>query len=146
MIKERGYRTIKEGLLFKDKNIVLKSLAELSLKLYDDKVEIDDKTNLSLLLNRLIFEENFFTEVVLNYLAVWLQNEKINLYFDNFKDLILLILEKFKSEIPRDCNKPFVLSQLINVADYYMAKYEANEITTSYNELKKNGDYQYSLI
>ena len=144
LIKERGYRTIKEGLLSKDKNTVLKSLAELSLKLYDNKVETDDKINLSLLLNRLLFEDNFFTEVVLNYLAVWLQEEKIHIYFDSFESLLLLILEKFKNEISSDCNKPFVLSQLISIADYYETKYGSNEIIVHYDKLKKIGDYQYS--
>ncbi len=144
LIKERGYRTIKEGLLSKDKNVVLKSLAELSLKLYDNKVEPDDKINLSILLNRLLFEDNFFTEVVLNYLAVWLQEEKIHIYFDSFESLLLLILEKFKNEISSDCNKPFVLSQLISIAGYYETKYGSNEIIFHYDKLKKIGDYQYS--
>ena len=143
LIRERGYKTIKDGLLSKDKNVVLKSLAELSLKLYDNKVEIDDITNLSLLLNRLLFEDNFFTEVVLNYLSVWLQEEKIKVHFEGFENLLLLILEKFQNSIPNNFNKPFVLSQLISITNYYEKKYGANDVTSFYRDIEIKKDYQY---
>lgn len=145
LIKARGYETIKVGLLSKDKNIVLKALAELSLKMYDDKFLSEDIHSLSLLLNRLLFEDDFFTEVVLNYLAVWLKEEKIKVHFSVFEDLLLLILEKFKDDIPTHFNKPFVLSQLINIADYYEKVYCSNKTTLFYKELLKINDYQFSI-
>lgn len=145
LIKDRGYKTVKDGLLSKDKNVVLKSLAELSLKLYDERFESNDVTNLSLLLNRLLFEDDFFTEAVLNYLAVWLQEDIIKVHFYVFKDLILLILEKFKNNIPTQCNKPFVLSQLINISSFYDVNFGVNETTKYYADLRKVAEYEYII-
>lgn len=146
LIKERGYKTIKDGFLSKDKNIVLKSLAEFSLKLYDKSLKKEELNNLKLLLNRLLFDNNFYIEVVLNYLAVWTKEEKIKIYFDNFNDLIYLILEKYTNNIPENCDKPFVLKQLITISEYYESKIELeNEVIDFYKKIKKENNYQFSL-
>lgn len=146
LIKERGYKTIKDGFLSKDKNVVLKSLAEFSLKLYDKKLKNDELKNLTLLLNRLLFDNNFYIEEVLNYIAVWTKEEKIKIYFDNFNDLIFLILEKYINNIPENCDKPFVLKQLITIYEYYESKIEQeNEVLDFYKKIKKENNYQFSL-
>lgn len=143
-IKDRGYNTILDGILSDEKSQVVWALSELSL-LIDAKVNtVEVGKCITVLLNKILLQSQPSLEESMNYLSTWIGDDRNKKLFNSYETFILSILEQYyKKDLP-SCDKPFVLEQLITIADILKKWGLRHDYIDKWIERKRN--YRYLNI
>ena len=113
--KERGYQSIFQGLISKDKSIVVLALNELSLKIHDGNLtELHNEINC--VLNKIILETEPGVDAALGYLATWISENSNSHHYRQYKFLLLEILIKYQSNDFFNYEKPYMHEKLFILA------------------------------
>lgn len=117
---DKGYTTMTEAIASNDKSKIIWALSEMSQLIQDKKISEDVLTGLQLLLNSVLFQNDVALEAILNYIAVWINDESNTFIFEQHKILLKLIFEKYSKNYPENLAVPFIQKQLIIIADSYL--------------------------
>ncbi|WP_027421077.1 SIR2 family protein [Crocinitomix catalasitica] len=143
--KQRGYNSLLDGLVSTDSKVVLWTLSELSILIYEEKTIEGYEQEILTFLNKVLLQSKPCLEESLNYLATWINSESLS---DNFKihsHIILKILAKYTQFELDEFEKPFIYKQLIdianvlnswNVKDSIIKHWQKNERKTRFNNIK----------
>ncbi|MGN6645682.1 MAG: hypothetical protein ACTHJT_04045, partial [Cytophaga sp.] len=114
--ESRGYDTIIAGLLSNQKSIIIWALSDLSylIKEYPNHPEIF--RSIPILINKILLQSEPAIEASLNYLAVWINDDKNIETFKPYVNLLILILKKYKEAPLINSDQLFVQRQLIVIA------------------------------
>ncbi|NOQ23809.1 MAG: hypothetical protein GQ564_00465 [Bacteroidales bacterium] len=140
-IKYRGYKDLIIGLSSSDKSTVVWALSELSNEIRQGNKNNSNHTELMILLNKVLFQADPAIEASLNYLSTWAFDEKNMRIFKPYEQTFVLILKKYNEQELQECDKSFVLEQLIRIAIVLEKWGVQDEIIKIYQEKKINSNF-----
>lgn len=123
-----GFTTIYEGLQSHRQEVVLKALSELSREIAGNSY---NPQAISLLLNKLLLRSGPALEAILNYVAVWLEDDEPRSYLCQYMDLLTDILGRFRHDPLPDAETPFINEMIVRIA-YHLDKMGAKHENISY--------------
>lgn len=112
--EHRGFMTIMEGILSEDSSEVVWALSDLTNELRRGTATDNLKMELSALLNKVLLQSQPSLEASLGFVSGWMTD--VPSLFVEWKDLLLAILHQYKIKELTNCDKAFVLHQLVIIS------------------------------